>query len=87
MDPKKRKQVIQNAINDAIIGSQISHSWTQKMEPGYHNHGMSSWGLAVNYTNSPEMAVLEAVDHIVEAMTSYPDAERIINKIIGDAEK
>jgi hypothetical protein len=48
---------------------------------------MSSWGLAVNYTNSPEMAVLEAVDHIVEAMTSYPDAERIINKIIGDAEK
>ena len=27
---------------------------------------------------------LDAIDRIVESMSTYPDAERIINKIIGD---
>ena len=31
-----------------------------------------------------ELIRIAAVDNIVESMTSYPDAERIINKIIGD---
>jgi|TARA_B110000977_G_C10919409_1_gene432478 hypothetical protein len=53
----------------------MNYSWTQ---PYQINQPLT-------YVSLPNtIAVLEAVDNIVESMTSYPDAERIINKIIGD---
>lgn len=52
----------------------MNYSWTQ---PYQINQPLTVVSLQT-------IAVLEAVDNIVESMTSYPDAERIINKIIGD---
>lgn len=49
----------------------MSFSWTQPYQ------GMNSREIY-------ETLSLDAVDEIVESMTSYPDAERIINKIKGE---
>ncbi len=49
----------------------MSYSWTQPYQ------GMNCREIY----NSLE---LDAIDRIVESMSTYPDAERIINKIIGD---
>jgi hypothetical protein len=53
----------------------MNYSWTQ---PYQINQPLTV--IPLHHT----IAVLKAVDNIVESMTSYPDAERIINKIIGD---
>lgn len=54
----------------------MNYSWTQPYQ--------INQPLTIRSMDLQAIAVLEAVDNIVESMTSYPDAERIINKIIGD---
>lgn len=48
----------------------ISYSWTQPY---------AGWTKPVN----TEMAVIEAVDNIVNSMTSYPEAEKLLAKIFS----
>ena len=53
----------------------INHSWTQpypSMNPFYQDT-----------TVRDEMIRIEAVDNIVQSMLTYPDAERIMNKLRG----
>jgi len=54
----------------------MNYSWTQPYQ--------INQPLTFRCVSLQTIAVLEAVDNIIESMTSYPDAERIINKIIGD---
>lgn len=55
----------------------MNYSWTQPYLP-------TSYIVAGVNAVTEEMIRIAAVDNIIESMTSYPDAERIINKIIGD---
>jgi hypothetical protein len=49
----------------------MSYSWTQPYQD-------------MNCREIYNSLELDAIDRIVESMSTYPDAERIINKIIGD---
>lgn len=49
----------------------MSYSWTQPYQ-------------GMNCREIYDSLGLDAIDRIVESMSTYPDAERIINKILGD---
>ena len=49
----------------------MSYSWTQPYQ-------------SMNCREIYDSLGLDAIDRIVESMSTYPDAERIINKILGD---
>ena len=63
----------------------MNYSWTQPYLPTNYNpfYTPKERVAGVNAVTE-ELIRIAAVDNIVESMTSYPDAERIINKIIGD---
>ena len=63
----------------------MNYSWTQPYLPTSYNpfYTPKERVAGVNAVTE-ELIRIAAVDNIVESMTSYPDAERIINKIIGD---
>lgn len=63
----------------------MNYSWTQPYLPTSYNpfYTPKERVAGVNAVTE-EMIRIAAVDNIIESMTSYPDAERIINKIIGD---
>jgi len=51
-------------------GFSYSASWTQPY---------SNWSHPISSVEK-EMAVIEAIDNIVESMTAYPDAQELITK-------
>lgn len=51
----------------------ISYSWTQSYQ---------GWTVPQTANTNEEMIRIEAVDNIVNAMKSYPDAEEILTKIL-----
>jgi len=63
---------------------QINYSWTQSYSAPSHNpfYNMSSGEIYRRLTLEEEMAEIERVDRWVDAMLTYPDAERIMNKIV-----
>jgi len=50
----------------------INYSWTQPY---------SNWNHPIRSTDQ-QMAVIKAIDNIVEHMTVYPDAERLLANIL-----
>lgn len=51
----------------------FSYSWTQPY---------TGWNMPQPANTNAEMIRVEAVDNIVDAMKSYPDAEAVLAKIL-----
>ena len=58
-----------------------SASWTQPYLPTSYNPFYSP---SPEHVATEEMIRIEAVDNIVQNMLTYPDAERIINKLMKE---
>ena len=58
-----------------------SASWTQPYLPTSYNPFYSP---SPEHVATQEMIRIEAVDNIVQNMLTYPDAERIINKLMKE---
>jgi len=57
----------------------ISYSWQQNWQP----YKFQSFDYPKPANTNAEMIRIEAVDNIIDAMKSYPDAEAILNKILS----
>ena len=53
---------------------QISYSWTQPY---------TGWSMPQPANINAEMIRIEAVDNIIDAMKSYPDAEAVLARILS----
>lgn len=58
-----------------------SASWTQPYLPTSYNPFYSP---SPEHVATEEMIRIEAVDNIVQNMLTYPDAERILNKLMKE---
>ena len=56
----------------------VSYSWTQPYLPTSYN---PFYQPSPEHATTEEMIRIAAVDNIVDEMLTYPDAERILNKL------
>jgi len=64
-------------FNKKFDGMSFSTSWTQQT---YNVQPYSNWNQPISSINS-QLAVIEAIDNIVQHMAVYPDAEKLLEDI------